>query len=63
MTFSLDDCVYVSKGFATINWETEAVYVVNIDTSAYQLIQSTTDIEMYDADSTGYAVAASYLTG
>tara|TARA_B100001109_G_scaffold88859_1_gene72608 strand:- start:16445 stop:16612 length:168 start_codon:yes stop_codon:yes gene_type:complete len=55
--------VYVSKGFATINWETEAVYVVNIDTSAYQLIQSTTDIEMYDADSTGYAVAASYLTG
>ncbi len=61
MTFSLDDCVYVSKGFATINWETEDVYVVNVDTSAYQLIQSAADIEIYDADSTGYAVASSYL--
>ena len=34
MTFSLDSCIYVAKGFATINWETEDVYVVNVDTSA-----------------------------
>ena len=61
MTFSLDDCVYVSKGFATIKWETEDVYVVNLDTSTYQLIQSASDIELYDDESIAYAVARSYL--
>ena len=61
MTFSLDSCIYVTKGFATINWETEDVYVVNVDTSAYQLIQSAADIEIYAVESTAYAVALSYL--
>ena len=61
MTFSLDDCIYVSKGFATIKWETEDVYVVNIDTSDYQLILSSSDIELYDDESIAYAVASSYL--
>jgi len=61
VTFSLDTCIYVSKGFATVNWDTDSVYVVNIDTSAYQLIQSAADLEIYDDDSIAYAVAFSYL--